>query len=57
MLKFFKESKNLINKIAEQLTKDQEQANQLSKCVCNDINEHKKRMAERRKNFSLIRNK
>lgn len=53
----FNEHKKLIRKIAEQVIEEQAYASQHSKKVQQEISEHKKRMEERRRNFSLIRNK
>lgn len=52
-----KEKKSLIHIITEQIADDQKRANQQSKRVRKDIDEQKKRMEERRKKFTIIRNK
>lgn len=57
MKMLFNEHKKLIRKIAEQVIEEQMYASQHSKKVRQEISEHKKRMEERRKKFSLIRNK
>lgn len=57
MMKLLHEHKNLIRKIAKQVSEEQEHASQQSIRVRNEISDHKKRMSERRKNFNLIRNK
>lgn len=51
------EHKKLIRKIAKQVCDEQKHASQHSEKVRQEISDHKKRMEERRKKFSLIRNK
>lgn len=57
MMRLFNEHKSLIRKIAKHVSEEQKHASQQSVIVRKEISDHKKRMEERRKNFSLIRNK